>query len=302
MINCTLSILVARPDVGFMMHTIPHLVKTCQFNFAERMLVMDTAPLSQEYQTRPGVGTQQELRDCCQALIAQGVIDKVIEIDYSAEEHKRVYTKHFGRIFMATHDFRGYPILGSLFAIEAAAGDYVLHFDSDMLLHQKPEHNWIQEGIDLLQKQPEVMFVSPLSGPPTHDGSLHQRVSYERSAGFYRFQDFTSRKFLVDRNRLTTILPLKPMWISWKRQLLSYFTRKSAMWSWEVMISNRLRETGYIRADLSSPKAWTLHTPDHGEDFIRSLPTVIKSVEAGNYPPAQAGDYDLHLSDWINDG
>jgi hypothetical protein len=283
-----------------MMQTIPHLVRKCQFDISERVLVIDTAPLSDNYRSRPGIGTMEELRLCCQQLLERKVVDKLLDIDYSEQYRKQVYKKHFGHDIKTTHDFRGYPILGSVFAIESSQTDYIVHFDSDMLLYQQAEHNWIQDGIDLMQQNPDIMFVSPLSGPPSGDGSLRQKgVDYQRhSSGHYSFTDFTSRKFLVNRKRLEEILPLQPLWISWKRRYLSYFTGKSAMWSWEVMISNRLKATDYVRVDLDSPQAWTLHTPDHGAKFIQSLPTVIDRVEKGDYPPVQAGDYDLQLGAW----
>ncbi|MBE9126915.1 MULTISPECIES: hypothetical protein [unclassified Coleofasciculus] len=63
----------------------------------------------------------------------------------------------------------------------------MLHFDSDMLLHQQPGYSWIEEGIQLLQQHSDVMAVRPLTGPPTQDSILHQRVPYERDPqGFYR--------------------------------------------------------------------------------------------------------------------
>jgi hypothetical protein len=299
--NCTLSILVARTDIPFMMQTIPHLVKECQFEFTERVLIIDTAPLSGNYRHRPGIGTLEELRLCCQQLKEQKVVDKLLDIDYSENYRKQVYQKHFGRDVKTTHNYRGYPILGSIFAIESAASDYIVHFDSDMLLYQQTGHSWIQDGIKLMEENPDIMFVTPLSGPPSGDGSLKQRgVKYQRHAsGHYSFTDFTSRKFLVNRQRLEQMLPLQPLWISWKRRLLSYFTGQSAMWNWEVMVSHRLKETGYVRVDLDSPQAWTLHTPDHGAKFIQSLPTVINKVEKGDYPSVQAGDYDLQLEAWV---
>ncbi len=298
--NCSLSILVARTDLAFMMQTIPHLVKTCHFDFMEKALIIDTAPLSDNFRKRPGIGTLEQLRACCQRLLDDGIVDKLIDINYSEDYRKKVYQKHFGCNLRAQHDFRGYPILGSVFSLEAAESDYVLHFDSDMLLYQDSEHSWIQKGIHLLNSQPEVMFVSPLSGPPSEDNVLKQRVPYQKNlAGFYSFKDFTSRKFLVNRKKLEQILPLKPSWIFGKHRLMNYFGGKNEMWSWEVMVSNRLKETDYVRADLDSHKAWTLHTPDHGSNFIQHLPDVISKVESGQYPMVQSGEYNLQLDAWL---
>lgn len=299
--SCALSILVARTDTSFMMQTVPHLVKMCRFDFVEKTLLIDTAPLSEDYRNRPGIGSLEQLQDCCHQLLSSGIVDRLIEIDYSEPYRKQVYKKHFGHDLKMTHDYRGYPILGSIQALEAAQAEYILHFDSDMLLYQAPGHDWIQTGIEILQQCPQVLFVSPLSGPPSEDGTLKQRgIPYEKTAaGFYAFQDFTSRKFLVDRKKLDQVLPVRPDWLSWKRRVLSSFTGKSALLNWEILISNLLKEKGLLRADLASSQAWTLHTPDHGKKFIQNLSQVIEKVERGIYPSVQSGDYDLQLEAWL---
>ena len=292
--------MVARTDIPFMMHTIPHLVRMCRFNFLERVLFIDTAPLSGKYKNRPGIGTMEQLRECCDRLLAAGIVDRVADIDYSKQYQKHCYQKYFGRVLRYTHNYRGYPIFGSIFSLEFLKGDYVVHFDSDMLLYQHPDSNWIQSGIDLIGSAPDVMFVSPLSGPPSQDGSLKQRgVAYTHDQrGFYRFKEFTSRKYLVNRKRLEQLAPVQPRWLSEKRRIASLFTGKSALQNWEIMISHCLHETNYVRADLRSPDAWTLHTPDHGPVFIKALPHLIEKVESGNYPTEQAGDFDLKLEVW----
>jgi hypothetical protein len=297
--SCSLSILVARTDIPFMLQTIPHLVKSCGFPFQERVLFVETAPLSGVFRDRPGVGTLEQLRDCCDRLLREGVVDRVVDIDYSEATRQRIYRKHFGRDVRFTHDYRGASVFGFIYSLEALSGDHVLHFDSDMLLHQQ-DHDWISEGMTLLRSCPDVMFVSPLSGAPRKDGTLHQRqVSYTHDPrGFYAFKVFTSRKFLVRRDRLEQMLPIQPSWVSWKRKLLGRVTGKSSLNVWEIMMSDALQSSKYIRADLSSPQAWTLHTPDHGMAFVEALPDVIQRIETGHYPPDQAGDYDLRLDLW----
>ncbi|MBE9126912.1 hypothetical protein IQ258_12275, partial [Coleofasciculus sp. LEGE 07081] len=195
--------------------------------------------------------------------------------------------------------------------IEEVPGDYVLHFDSDMLLHQQPGYSWIEEGIQLLQQHSDVMAVRPLTGPPTQDSILHQRVPYERDPqGFYRFKFFSSRVYLTARQRFDSLLPLSVLWRSYKNKILNrlptpvktklnYLTGKGALDSWEVMVSNRLEETPYVRAVLDSPKAWTVHPKDRGKEFIEALPKIIEKIEAGWYPPEQAGYYDLKLKYWL---
>jgi len=298
--TCSLSILVARTDIPFMMYTIPHLVRMCNYDFLEKCLIIDVATLSGQFESRPNIGSLSDLKECCEQLVSEGVIDRVIEIDYSKTKIDQLYRKHFGHSLKHTHDFRGYPIYGIIFSLEAVQGNYILHFDSDMLLYQTSHYNWIHKGISLLEENDQVMFVSPLSGPPTNNGLLKQRgVPYELDqSGFYRFQDFTSRKFLISKKKFDNFLPIKAMWISWKRRLASMITGKNSLLTWEIMISEHLKRTNTIRADLASPEAWTLHTPDHGREFIEALPKIITKVEQGQYPAEQAGDYDLNLDLW----
>lgn len=308
--TCSLSIMVARTDIPFMMHTIPHLVRACDYPFSRRVLVVDTAPLTGDKVNRPGIGTMEQLRQNCQTLIDSGVMDEAIDMDYSDAFRRQVYQKHFcDRTLRPTHNYKGYPILGSIFSIEAVPGDYILHFDSDMLLHQKPGYRWIDEGIKLLEAQPDVMFVRPLAGPPAPDG-LRQNVPYEFDpAGFYRFKFFGSRAYLLQRQKFETLLPLPVLWMRFKRswvsrlpaRLLSHLhnlTGRGALDSWEVMVSRQLEQTPYVRATLADPQAWTLHPIDRGPRFIDSLPEIIARIEAGDYPAEQAGHYDLKLDFW----
>ncbi len=299
--DVTLSILVARTDVRFMMHTIPHLVRMNNYPFAERVLVVDTMPLSGQYRNRPGIGTMEELRDCCTRLKEAGVIDRIVEIDYSRGFRRRAYRKHFGRDIGHTHNTRGYPILGSVFALESCQTRYFLHFDSDMLMWQSPAHSWIDDGVRLLRSRPEVLCVLPLAGPPHPDGALRQQVEYRHDPnGFYCFKAFTSRKFLVDRERFDLLLPMRPNILPRRARLRQFLTGKSALCPWEAMVTESLMSSQFIRADLDSPRAWTLHTPDHGPRFLQYLPEVLCLIETGEFPPEQAGDYDLMLEPWIS--
>jgi hypothetical protein len=309
--TCALSILVARTDIPFMLHTIPHLVRACNFPFSQRILAVDTAPLTGDKVNRPGIGTMEQLREYCDKLLTAGVVDRIVDIDYSNPYRDRVYRKHFGRPIQKTHNYKGYPILGSIFALEAAESDYLLRFDSDMLLHQDQGYRWIDEGIRLMQQHPEVMAVRPLTGPPSPDGKLQQKMPYEHDPdGFYRFKFFSSRAYLIDRQRFDSLLPLKIRWRrynqTWMNHLpvplqttLTNWTGKGALDSWEVMVSDRLEETQYVRATMDSPRAWTLHPNERSPEFLQALPQIIEKIEAGWYPPEQAGIYDIQVKYWL---
>jgi hypothetical protein len=301
-VSCDLSILVARIDTRFMLHTIPHLVRSCRFPFARRFLMVDTAPLGRRYRKRPGIGTAEELQACCAQLLQAGVVDAIVPIDYSPGYRRRIYRKHFAGPMRRTHSNGGYPILGSIAAVEESRADYLVHFDSDMLLYQEPGFNWIDEGIRLLREHPDIVAVLPRSGPPHRDGRLRQQEetgeAFQTDArGLYCFKTFTSRVFLIDRRGFDRVLPLRPR-LPVVELLRNYLTGYNTMPEWEVMVGYRLRETAFVRADLASTRAWTLHPEERGERFEAMLPDVIARIESGSYPPEQGGYYDLQLDLW----
>lgn len=312
--SCSLSILVARTDIPFMMHTIPHLVKMCNFPFSQRLLAVDTAPLSGDKVNRPGIGTLEQVREYCSQLLKSGIVDKVVDINYDPEYRCQVYQKHLGNgKIQPTHNYKGYPILGTIFSLEEPTGDYLLHFDSDMMLYQQSDYSWIEAGIELLKNHPEVMAVRPLGGPPAEDGKLYQdKKKYTKDpTGFYKFKFFSSRVYLIDRKRFDSLLPLPVLWRSYRNQwlnplpipvktLLNCYTGKGKLASWEVMVSQRIEKDAYVRATMDSPKAWTIHPNTRSPKFIAALPDIIQAIESGQYPSTQAGYYDLKLNDWLN--
>jgi hypothetical protein len=300
--SCDLTFLVARTDTQFMLRTIPHLVRTCRFRFARRFLMVDTAPLGRRYGRKPGIGTPEDLRACCARLIQDGVVDDLVRIDYSPEHRRRTYRKHFAGPMRQTHSNGGYPILGSIQALEESRADYLVHFDSDMLLYQEPGFSWIDEGIRLLRANPDLIAVLPRSGPPHADGLRRQHdetgEAYQADErGIYCFKTFTSRVFLVDRRRFDRLLPLRPR-LPLMELLRNYLTAHSTMPEWETMIGYRLQETPFVRAELRSTRAWTLHPDERGPQFDAALPNLISRIEAGDYPPEQGGYYDVQFDLW----
>jgi hypothetical protein len=186
----------------------------------------------------------------------------------------------------------------------------MLHFDSDMLLYQKADYSWIEEGMKLMANHPELMSIQPLPGSPKEDGTIYQSVPYIKDGeGFCKFKFFGSRTYLINRKRFDELLPLPIVLRPYRNQLLnqlpislkafySNLTGKGAFDSWEIMVSRKLEQSHYFRGALSNPKAWTLHPKDRSIEFIQALPQIIARIEVGDFPPEQAGHYDLISELW----
>jgi hypothetical protein len=290
--------MVARTDTSFMMHTIPHIVKMCNYPFEEKVLAVDTAEVSGHYAKRPNIGTMNQLRKNCRALVKNGVMDRIADIDYSESCRKKTYKKHLGSSHIwQTHNFKGYPVLGSMFCIEECTTEHMVHFDSDMLLYQRNSCNWIDEGIQLLKKKRKLLFARAGAGPGT-------------SNKWKRIDWFGSRCYLLNKNRFDEFLPVKPVfWFKprriiksklpvWMQNLLSKYTKLGFLDSWEKMISAAIKEKGYYSAYFNPKDSWTLHVKQHNSEVIKILSEIIKKVESGKYPKEQAGFYDLHPECW----
>jgi hypothetical protein len=284
-----------------------------KFPFSERVLAVDTAPLSGDKVNRPGVGTMEELRDRVEQLIKASVVDRAVDVNYDDRYRDRIYHKHFGSSLKLTHNYKGYPIVGTIFTIEEAAlnSDYMLHYDSDMLLYQAPDYSWLEDAIAMMEANPDIISHRPLTGPPKPDGSLDQTMPYHKDdRGFYSFKFFSSRLYLIKCKRFDELLPLPVIWRSYRNQwldrlprslkaTLNNFTGKGKLDSWEIMVSQQLERTKYVRATLANSQAWTLHPKDRSPKFIEALPRIIENIELGQYPEAQAGHYDLISELWI---
>jgi hypothetical protein len=263
--------------------------------FAERTLVIDTLPPTKNVPT----DGRSDLVAIANELLAEKVIDRVVELDARTPKRTMLDRKHFGKRVWWDRDFRRVPLRGWIAGLESSSAPYHVHYDCDILLHQPKNYCWVNEGIRLLDRVPNMLTICPHPGPPTSDGSIQQPSSYivdER--GFFRFETFSSRRFLTARSRFERILPLTPVPVSRKRRILGWLGMDSPITNWELMVQAAMQRCRFFRAHLMEHRTWSLHAPDHGQNFRTLLPQLIQYVERGKFPVAQGGRYELDLDAW----
>ena len=294
--TCSLAVLAGRKDVSFLALMANHLRRQHSREFQSRVLLVDDLP---DPDSGPAVGSS-EFERLCANLERTGIFTSRTYLSHISSDH-RIIKKHFVRPPRHLRDYRGVPLFGWIAGLESSPCRFHVHFDSDIFIYQESGFDWIDEGISVLRRQEDTLCVAPHPGPPpARNGQLlDQSSGYTTDPlGNFVFNTFSSRRFLVERERFERILPLPVTSASRRIAMKSLLTRKSALQNWEALVCTRMRETGMCRVHLKNPAAWALHAPDHGDRFLEILPFLMSSVESGWYPPDQAGRYDLDLKLW----
>ena len=267
--KCDLFFLSAVTDLPFLKFTVPHQVKQCKVN-GRRILRIDTSPVSGYYKNHRELSRLSELKDLGNNLLNEGLIDEVVQIDYNREVVNSAYRRHFGKNFPETHCFRGYPYYGSILPFEFSDSEYIAHLDSDMLIYHQEGFDWIQEAIDIMEENQDIICCLPLSGPPLSKGQLHQGTTeykFDKKRDIYLFKNFTSRIFIMNKERFTSLLPMKIDWLSWREPIKSKLFGNGKMLCWEVSVTSAIEKSTFYRADLAKKFAWSLHPPERGDDI-----------------------------------
>lgn len=295
----TLFITLSKKDFDFMELTIPHIIKGCNYPFKQIILLVDPSN-AEGFHRKFDINIKFEtFWNKCSVLAGHLENAIVLEINQDRNKLKQITEKYFGRSVYEVKDFRGNLWYGFILGIESALTNYVVHFDSDILIHSDNQYSWVKEGLEIIDKYEDIISVSPLPGPPRKDKKLIQDKDVNwilDERGFYKFRSFSTREFLIKKSRIyCNFLPLPIKYSSWKRHLWSKVFGGSALWPLEWLIDSRLNESLHFRADIASGKSWTLHTPDHGVEFCNYLPDIIRAVENNRFPLENAGKYDLDL-------
>jgi len=293
-------IFAARSDALFIENTLPYLIKLLEKVDGKTTLMLDTRDPSGVLASTLEQSSLLEITTKIENIQNKLNFD-FLTTSYDLRSIRSKNRLQFNFPFKETHCFRGYPIYGSFKQFIDTDAKYILHLDCDMIFYEHPAFSWVQEGIRIMEENEDILCVLPRGGPPTKDGYLHQGTTpYEVDGkrGLYLFKNFTSRHYLIHRERFLSLLPLKPLWLSWREPIKSRLFGNGKMLCWESMVEEALTKSDMWRADLMTDQAWSLHPGDRSEEFYQLLPQIIDSVNRNEFPEKQRGHFDLRLSDW----
>jgi len=293
-------IFTARSDAKFIKITLPYLIKLLEKAACKITLILDTRDPTGVLGSTLSHSNMSEIKSKIENIRSK----LNFEFLSTSYDLKSIHSKNrlqFNYPYRETHCFRGYPIYWSFKQFLDTDSKYILHLDCDMIFYEDPTFSWIQEGIRIMEASEDILCVLPRGGPPSKDGSLNQGTTpyqVDEKRGLYLFKNFTSRHYLIHRERFLSLLPLKPKWLSWREPIKSRLFGNGKMLCWEAIVEHALEKSDMWRADLMTDQAWSLHPGDRSAEFYQLLPQIINSVNRNEFPEEQRGHFDLRLSDW----
>ena len=155
-------------DGAFVDPIVPHMLKQTNYPLAEKFLLVDKKrDFEGKYRARPQA--PEQFSRAVENLLEQGIVDRVVEVDYSPDTVKEVMTAFFGSMgaTIPTHaTTSGGPIYPTLYGIWKASNDVVLQFDCDMLFYTPGEYSWVAHGLSIMEQDTSVAMMMAHPGPP----------------------------------------------------------------------------------------------------------------------------------------
>lgn len=275
-------------DAGYLDVMVRHMLAQARYAFAEKLVVVDHPPeFTGKYRTRDRAA-EAELTQVLERLRDDGVIDRWVDVDYAAGHRRRVMETYFGPAgsTVGTHASTGGPIYATLFGLAQARHDLVLQMDADVFFHSS-DQSWITAALKVLQAHDDVWLMMTHPGPPAGPAGASlkppnlNRARWDAGLCIWRFSTATTRYFLCDRRDLRG--RLRPQWVNGACEPL------------ERCISRALAAHGACRGALGDLQSWHLHAWSHAAPFPELAPRLAETIARGEFPAAQAGDYDLRL-------
>jgi hypothetical protein len=238
---------------------------------------------------------------------------RLIEVDYGEATAQQVADEFFNGGRVPSKDCYGAPFYPYFVGLRSVPTRYVLHMDCDMLFGGGAA-GWLVEAIGLLESRPEVLFVSPLAGPPGASARIPRDVrrAQRRTQSFgsspvledeasrtYRLRHVSSRIFVADLERLREVSPVPvfdaPPWTFGSDLATTPYLPA------EISLSGLMHQRGLLRLDYLGKGAgmWFVHPGQRGPAFVSNLPNLIAALERNEFPVAQSGHFELSDS-WLD--
>ena len=290
----SLQINLAPSDYRHSRHLLPHQLDVWAPQVDEVVLTYETRQSSGRFGS-DWAASEGPMNDLLSATVARRPNVRIARVDYSPAAMASVAEVFFGRREMPAKDFRGGPFYSYFFGLHAAQYPLVLHIDADMFFGGQSK-TWVQDALDVLERDPGALSLSPYPGPPPPDARTADGLAIGPALGPARVSStLTTRVFLMSREKLVSEGPIQLRRPSTLGVLKAWLTGNPPGAVPEDLISHRMQQQGWTRVQMvgTAPGMWSLHPRYRNERFYAMLPELIRRVNAGDMPEEQRGQYDM---------
>ena len=308
----TLQINLSPGDIAYALLTVPALVEAHCANVDETLAIVDccrsqiTRYVRSDRKLSEPEFNQRVERICLLAedLKAKGYLDRIVYLQPGSSLQQTLSRKYFSNWVRETHDYSGCALMSYLAAFEVITTRFVLHYDGDMLLYQAPDYDWSVEARYLMDKEPRAVAATPRLSPPLSNHSntpdtpcVNSVRPLKQVKGGWRDDWFSTRCYLIDREKLYGYLPLLQGWFLINTLAAKYMNRGYPR-TLEMMLFKQVGGVGGWRLILKSKQAWLLHPATKPPRYIELLPQIQQCLQQGQVPVEQKGLVDIHLAAW----
>lgn len=306
----TLQINLSPGDVQYARRTVPAIVNAHK-DINYKILIVDCCKPQKTKLVNPELrfpepvfsNRVEEVVKIAEEFKLQGLFDEVYYLKPGDPLYLYLSKKYLNNLYSTTHGAGGTAQMAYWAAIELPKTRYVIHFDGDMLFYQSAGYKWWEEAVGHMKHDLEILFAIPRHAPPTTktgDMPTYREGMQLTSHKDYWLQTwFSTRLFLVDRERLEKYLPLVKGKLKFELYLRKYLKRAFPL-DPEIILFRTVGLCGSgKRLILKSENAWSLHPHSKPKEFVDALPIMISYVNNGIIPEAQKGREDILLDDWL---
>jgi hypothetical protein len=304
----TLQINLSPGDIRYAHLTVPHLVRMHPF-LEKRMLVVDLCRPQKTKIFAPDKKIPQhvfeerveKLLEIVDQLKREIHFEQIFFLRPDLPEIKQLSRKYLNGLYQTTHAAGGTANMSYWAAMDLPSTRYVLHYDGDMLVHAHEGKNWVEKALEVLNRYPNHIIAVPRTAAPVMSHpeiiSLHQGRPFQDHGDYWTDDWFSTRHFLMDREKLSKYLPLVRGRV--KLELLARkWLKRTFPIDPEILLFKSVGGKGGRRMILKDQDVFMVHPAEKGDRFIDLLPSTIASMEKGVIPQGQQGQENFQIEAW----
>jgi hypothetical protein len=305
----TLQINLSPGDAQYAHLTVPHLIRSI-VSIDERILVVDCikAPRTKLFDAdtilkEPRYSSNLKIIvDLAKKYKEEGLVDEIYFLTEDKLEVMRFLSdKYLGGFYNYSHGYGGTGQMSYWWGIELAKYKYVLHFDGDIVIHTKSEPQWLINTLECMKDSDKFIFGAPRHAPPI-SGDIQNVANFEGiplvDQGAYFSQAwFSTRCFIVDREKLDKHLPLLKGKIKWELILRRLWIR-DFRFDPEIVFHKRLGQELGVEKVILKNSAFFIHPQSKPKELLSVFESIINFFENGDYPIKQEGETEILIDEW----